>query len=131
MAYRKERSIAASIFIYAAGAGLLLQVWCLRGEKTVSRHEYKEAGRKEGTVQFWQDSSSTYSVTEVIINGQVEKITMDVRTGQPKCGTLGCASFLLPAGIYNYYASETWPGTKSWKGIVQIGGGECQNIQLH
>jgi hypothetical protein len=81
-------------------------------------------------VQFWQNDSSRYAITNVSINERTEAITLDSRNGVPPCKTTGCATFRLPEGRYVYHAWEAPPGTKDWCDTIMVKKNSCMNIEL-
>ena len=56
-------------------------------------------------------------------------ITLDIKK-DPGCGTVGCALFRLPEGLYTYYAFEASPGSNHWRDTIHVVKNCCRNIQL-
>lgn len=80
-----------------------------------------------GQGMFWTASDLGCGNINVTVNGVTKTITQFYSSGTPPCGQVGCATFDLAPGTYNYTASCSG---KNWSGTINITTGGCNRIQL-
>lgn len=87
----------------------------------------------EGSVMFWMDGSvTTNGAVDVMVDGQVKQITIDITSGTPSCGQSGCANFTkLPVGTYNWTAEDQFPVSYQNSGTVEIKANVCTRFKLN
>jgi hypothetical protein len=83
-------------------------------------------GCTTGSAIFWVDSTGSSGI-KVSMGGQNASISTAYTASTPLCGAAGCATFLLPAGAYNYTATST---ANSWSGTVVITNNGCASVKL-
>lgn len=79
-----------------------------------------------GRGTFW--IASDLGTVTVTCNGQTKTITQYYASGQPECGSTGCANFVMPSGTYPFTAYNTYG--ESWNGNIVINDGLCALMQL-
>src|ERR1700752_5487578 len=86
-------------------------------------------GAGNGNVSFY-GTSNVAGVIDVTLNATTIHLSNYFSSGAPGCQAQGTASFILPAGTYNYTAQQTG-GSSYWNGSVTITNGGCLTYALN
>jgi hypothetical protein len=71
---------------------------------------------------FWTAVNCSPNPITVTVDSQTAVMTKYFPNTTPGCGSNGCANFNLPAGTYNYSATN---GDTTWNGSVSVTKGGC------
>jgi hypothetical protein len=78
-----------------------------------------------GQIVFW--TSEDFGDITVKCNGREHTITYLYYSGLPDCGDVGCATFNLMPGTYEFSASN---GYDNWEGEVTVIENLCSKMRL-
>lgn len=84
-------------------------------------------GSGSGNAVFWIGSDLGHGNITVTCNGSSQTISSYYSSGNPSCGSTGCANFSLNPGTYSFSAVA---GSYSWDGYITVTGNGCIKQQL-
>ena len=107
------------IIFFGSVVGLFLLASCKKDDRN--------DGGYNTNLTFWTAANCSPNDITVTINNQNAVMTEYFPNVIPSCGTQGCANFSLPAGSYNYTATN---GDTTWNGNVTVSKSVCTLQQL-